>query len=134
MILHLKRLEKTKLYTMGKLYINHLYFCDTIEDTVRVLNSSKDKIYGKTSIPAGQYRVVLTLSPRFKRLLPLILDVPYFEGIRIHSGNTADDSMGCILVGEYVGNGYIKNSRKIENMLVDILEKTDEDITIIISD
>lgn len=77
-------------YTIGKLYINGEYFCDTLEDTVRDLKSDgSGKVYGETAIPSGEYAMVLTRSPRFKRILPRLLDVPFFEGILMHAGNYA---------------------------------------------
>ena len=110
-------------YTIGTLYINGKYFCDTLEDTVR---ASGVKIPGKTAISAGKYNVVLRNSPRFKRMLPLIIGVPMFNGILIHRGNTAEDSAGCILVGENKAKGKVLNSTKYEIALVEILKKHTE--------
>ena len=90
-----KRTFKGTEYTIGKLYIDGTYFCDTMEDTVR----TGEKIAGKTAIPAGTYKVKMTWSPRFKRYLPEILNVPNFSGVRIHAGNSALDTEGCILLG-----------------------------------
>lgn len=90
-----KRTFKGTEYTIGKLYIDGAYFCDTMEDTVR----TGEKIAGKTAIPAGTYKVKMTWSPRFKRYLPEILNVPNFTGVRIHAGNSALDTEGCILLG-----------------------------------
>jgi hypothetical protein len=92
--------------------------------------SYSEKKYGLTAIPYGTYNVILSMSNRFKRVLPLLLYVPEFSGIRIHSGNTADDSLGCILVGENKQVGKVLNSRKTENKLMQILNATDEDIEI----
>ena len=110
-------------YTIGKMYINGEYFCDTLEDKVRVMNSINDKIKGETAIPAGTYKITLEMSPRFKRKLPLLHDVPYFSGILIHRGNTAKDTHGCILVGENKVKGQVINSTKAEVALMDILTK-----------
>ncbi len=121
MNLRIERVFKGDKYTIGKLYIDGQYFCDTLEDKVRELSSKSDKIYGKTAIPEGIYDVILTYSPKFKRLLPLFLNVPYFKYIRIHSGNDEDDSSGCILVGENKIKGKVINSRITENRLMDIL-------------
>ena len=96
MKLTLKRNFKGADYTIGKLYIDGHYFCDTLEDTVRPANK---KISGKTAIPAGNYKVIKSYSPRFKKILPEILNVPNFTGVRIHAGNTAKDTDGCILLG-----------------------------------
>lgn len=90
-----KRTFKGTEYTIGKLYIDGAYFCDTLEDVVR----TGEKIAGKTAIPAGTYKVKMTWSPRFKRYLPEILNVPNFSGVRIHAGNSALDTEGCILLG-----------------------------------
>ena len=118
MELKLKRLYKKSDYTIGKLYVDGEYFCDTVEDTDRGLsqdmkNSTIDakKIYGKTAIPTGRYSVVLSYSNKFKKTLPLLKDVLGFSGVRIHSGNTAEDSLGCIIVGENKIKGGVINSR-----------------------
>lgn len=87
MKLTLKRNFRGPDYTIGKLYIDGHYFCDTLEDTVR---PSGEKIKGKTAIPAGDYKVIKSYSPRFKKILPEILNVPGFTGVRIHAGNYAD--------------------------------------------
>lgn len=127
----LKREILTDTYTEGKLYINGEYFCDTIEDKVRVLNNKEDKVYGKTAIPYGEYIVKLTYSNKMKRILPILLDVPYFTGIRIHSGNTAEDSLGCILVGVKLKDGYIIKSKDTEKKLLDRLKDNDIKIRIV---
>lgn len=94
MKLLLQRHMTTPAFTHGDLYVDGVFECVTLEDTVR-----DEKIKGITAIPAGTYKVVLTRSDRFNRIMPLLVDVPNFEGIRIHSGNTSRDSEGCILVG-----------------------------------
>lgn len=93
------RNEKSPTTTVGELHVDGIFECYTLEDRVRKLDSAKDKVYGMTAIPAGTYNVTLTHSPRFKRTLPLVNNVPFFEGVRIHPGNTAADTDGCILVG-----------------------------------
>lgn len=121
MLLTLKRTYKGPEYTIGKLYINKEYFCDTLEDTIR-----KEKIYAETAIPFGKYEVTITYSPRFKKNLPLLLNVPNFEGVRIHSGNTKDDTEGCILVGFNKAKGKVLDSRvtftKLMNKLKPVYE------------
>jgi len=86
--------------TLGKLFINGQFFAYTCEDTVRNQNGDcSKKIQNETAIDAGRYEVVLTFSNRFQKYLPLLLSVPCFEAIRMHGGNTAADSEGCILIG-----------------------------------
>ncbi|WP_239060755.1 DUF5675 family protein [Bacteroides sp. 519] len=124
----LKRTAKKREYTIGKLYLNDKYFCDTLEDTVRDL-SKEEKVPGKTAIPAGIYKVIVNKSPRFGRQLPKLLDVPHFTGILIHKGNTSNNTSGCILVGESIKNGMAFNSAYYEQELVELLCK-ETDITI----
>lgn len=122
MELQVQRIAKKSAYTIGRLYVNGERFCDTLEDCVRkICAGGKGKIKGKTAIPAGRYLVTLTRSPRFKRVLPLLHDVPYFEGVRIHAGNTAADTDGCILVGENKKVGMVLNSRATEESLMQVL-------------
>lgn len=122
--------------TIGRLFIDEVYFCDTLEDCNRDINhngvfdNSERKIYGETCIPFGEYKVEVTYSPKFKRKLPILLDVPNFEGIRIHRGNDIKDTLGCILVGDINKYNKLINSTITENALVDILSNTDEDIYI----
>lgn len=123
----LKRTDYRDTHTVGRLYINNDYFCDTLEDRYRDLSKEK-KIYSKTAIPKGVYKLVISYSPRFKRLLPLLLDVPFFEGIRIHAGNSSKDTSGCILVGSVkdVENDWISNSKSTESLLVKTLSQYNE--------
>ena len=118
MKLTIDRKYKKENYTIGKLYINGQYFCDTCEDKDRGLTQDMDentifdiKVYGKTAIPTGLYTLSYTYSPKFKKYLLLVNNVPGFSGIRIHAGNTADDSLGCILVGRNTQVGKVMNSR-----------------------
>ena len=118
MELTLKRIAKKDTYTIGKLYVDDEYFCDTLEDKDRELTSDmsledikKVKVYGQTAIPTGRYQVVMNMSARFKKVMPLLLNVPGFDGIRIHSGNTAADTQGCILLGQNKVVGKVINSR-----------------------
>jgi hypothetical protein len=86
--------------TLGKLYVDNQYLCETLEDTDRRLEDANNKkIPGKTAIPCGTYNMIVNQSARFKTLMPLVENVPQFEGIRIHAGNTAEDTEGCILLG-----------------------------------
>ena len=129
MKLTLKRIAFKDTYTIGKLYINGTYFCDTLEDRYRDLSKEK-KVPGETCIPFGTYKVIVNTSPKFKRLLPRILDVPHFDGILIHRGNTDKDTSGCILVGENKQVGRVINSTKYEEQIVSILLATSEPIEI----
>lgn len=129
MNLTLKRLNLTPNYTEGELYVNGVYFCKTLEDTNRDLNkngqfdNNEKKVYGETCIPYGKYKVILSYSSKFKRELPEILEVPNFQGIRIHRGNKISDTLGCVLCGEKVKNGYLSNSTPYEIKLVELLKQ-----------
>ena len=128
MILTLDRKYKLPTYTIGKLYIDGEYFCDTLEDKDRRLTDSmtvseidKIKIKKETAIPTGTYKVTITYSNSFKKNMPLINDVKGFEGIRMHSGNTNQDTEGCLLVGMNLERGKVLKSqetfRKLYKML-----------------
>lgn len=143
MKLILIRKYKKEDYCIGELYVNSTFFCNTLEDKVRDINKNgtfdcgEFKISGHTAIPYGEYEVIVNYSPKFKRELPRLLNVPHFEGILIHRGNTNKDSSGCILVGENKKKGMVLNSTKYEVELVNILKKAltkGENITIEITD
>ena len=133
----LNRIAKKAKYTIGKLYINDKYFCDTLEDTDRGLTQSmteqqigSKKVYGKTAIPTGTYRIIISYSNKFKKQMPLLLNVPGFAGIRIHSGNTEKDSLGCILVGKNKAVGKVLESRDTYSKLFSILQEANKKETI----
>ena len=86
------------------------YFCDTLEPTWRDYAHGGRKIKGRSAIPEGRYAVVISWSPKMKKWLPILLGVPMFSGIRIHAGNTAKDTEGCILVGQNLKRGMVLNS------------------------
>lgn len=142
MEIKVNRIARKGGYTIGKMYINGAYFCDTLEDTDRGLKSTMSvdeilarKVKTKTAIPTGKYDVILTFSPRFKRVLPLLLSVKCYEGVRIHAGNTAEDTEGCLLVGENKERGKVINSRATLEKLMSVLlecEKRKEKVTITI--
>lgn len=122
MELTLNRIFLGSSATIGELLINDKHLCDTLEDRVR---PEGEKVYGKTAIPEGTYEVKLTHSPRFKKILPEILNVPNFSGIRIHTGNSSKDTEGCILVGTWDGEkeDWVGNSRISFDELMTLLEE-----------
>lgn len=114
----LDRDVRTRHSTIGVLYVDGKFECFTLEDVDRNLTDAmtedavkQQKIFGQTAIPEGRYKVVLSMSNRFKRLLPEVLGVKGFEGIRIHSGNTDKDTEGCVLVGQTRSIDFVGNSR-----------------------
>lgn len=92
--------------TLGSMYVDGHWQSFVLEDAIR-----DEKIAGQTAIPAGRYRVDITPSQRFQRLMPILLDVPGFSGIRIHSGNVIADTEGCLLVGRTRGVARVGESR-----------------------
>lgn len=147
MELKLQRTALRDTYTIGHLYIGEEYFCDTLEDKVRDYNKDGDlsdegeaKVYAETAIPYGRYRITMNVqSPKFSKrasydwcrgYLPRLLNVPHFEGILIHAGNTAKDSGGCILVGENKVKGRVINSmatlHRLHDRLVQAKNKCEE--------
>ena len=129
MKLTLKRIALRQTYTIGKLYIDDVYFCDTIEDTVRDINKNgkfdnvEKKVHSKTAIPYGTYEIKWTYSPRFKKYTPQLINVPSFEGIRIHAGNTSADTEGCLILGENKQVGKVLNSRATINKFYPIIKE-----------
>ena len=127
MELILERIAKRKTYTIGRLYIRRRvddeylagiaddYFCDTLEPTWRDYANGAYKVKGRSAIPEGRYAVVISWSPKFKQWLPILLGGPEFnkqwQGIRIHAGNTSEDTEGCILVGKNREVGKVLDSR-----------------------
>jgi hypothetical protein len=127
MELLLERKYYKKDYIICRLYIDYKYFCDTLEPPYGALTSEMTGrqitivklCSGKLAIPTGSYRVIVNMSPRFKRPLPLLLDIPGFSGIRIHPGNMVKDTEGCILVGWNRHKGMVINSRSAVTLLMD---------------
>lgn len=101
----------TNVSTIGKLYVDGIFQCYTLEDKDRDLENGTEKVYGETAIPRGEYEVEITPSVRFQRDLPLLKDVPHFRGIRIHPGNGPEHTEGCILVGTGTSGDRLFNSR-----------------------
>lgn len=150
MKLTLKRIARKEGYTIGKLYIDDAYFCDTLEDRDRGLEQAmpldmikRIKVKGETAIPTGTYELSMRhISPKYSRkkafaftggVMPRLLNVPGYEGVLIHSGKTAADSEGCILVGENKAVGKVLNSMATFKALWSVLnQRKSEPITITI--
>ncbi|MEZ3475316.1 MAG: hypothetical protein K1V79_00100 [Alistipes sp.] len=134
MKIELKRIARKETYTIGHLSVDGRYICDTLEDRDRDDNRNgrfdggEKKVYAQTAIPNGTYKVTLEHSPKFSpkyggRKVPYLHNVPHFEGILIHTGNTADDSAGCILVGTNSATGRVTGSLVAFNKLLPMLEQ-----------
>lgn len=139
MNLTLRRIANKPTYTIGRLYVDGKYLCDVLEDYDRGLDDRMDieeikkiKVYGQTAIPTGTYRILMTYSPKYKKIMPLISGVKGFEGIRIHSGNTDKDTLGCLIVGKNNVVGMVTDSRNTYKKLFDILWKETDKILITI--
>lgn len=152
MELLLKRIAKQPTYTIGRLYINDEYFCDTLEDKDRGLNNSmslddikKIKVYGETAIPTGTYKIDMnTVSLKYSNpnkyayvkaydsKMPRLINVPGFDGVLMHAGNTDKDSYGCVLVGENKVKGKVINSQATWKKLMDVLLTDKDNITLTI--
>lgn len=151
MEIKVERKWKKETYTIGRLYINGKFFCNTLEDMDRGLKQSdpittiqKKKVYGETAIPTGKYKIEMdVVSPKYsavkwyqdlcKGKMPRLLNVPGFEGVLIHPGNTPLDTFGCILVGENKVKGKLINSREtFKNLYKQLRTAADnkEEITI----
>jgi hypothetical protein len=119
--------------TIGKLYVNGEYFCETLEDKDRGLHHDLSveenirlKVYGETCIPYGKYKVIVTPSVRLKRTLPLLVNVEGFQGIRIHKGNSKKDTLGCIILGTTRGVDAVYQSTIQEERIVKLLKDEKE--------
>ena len=128
-----ERKWKKPNYTIGIMSIDGKRFCETLEDTDRGLTQSmteqqirSNKVYGGTAIPPGTYGIIISYSNKFKKQMPLLLNVPGFAGIRIHSGNTEKDSLGCILVGKNKAVGKVLESRDTYSKLFSILQEANK--------
>lgn len=130
-------------YTVGRLYIDGVFFSNTLEDKVRDINKNgkfdngEYKVYAETAIPYGEYEITLdVVSPKFSKYqfykevcngkVPRLLNVPHFEGILIHCGSTANNSAGCILVGNNTIKGGLTNSKETFKKLYSILDKANK--------
>ena len=141
MKLKLVRKWRKEAYTIGDLYVDGKWFCNVIEDKDRGLDDSmtvreilNKKVKGETAIPTGHYNIEITYSPKYKRMMPLLIGVKGFSGIRIHSGNTSKDTEGCLLVGKNTKVGMVTESRNTyqrlfammqgqKNITIDIIRK-----------
>lgn len=147
MDLLLHRIARRETYTIGRLFVDGEYFCDTLEPTDRGLKQSlavevnrAKKRKGKTAIPVGRYRVAMNIvSNRFgkKKMyefcggrLPRLINVPAFDGVLIHIGNTSQDTEGCILVGRNTVIGKVMESRKTFTALYEVMSKAKGEIYI----
>lgn len=147
----LKRIAKKATYTIGKIYVDGQYVCDCIEDKDRGLKQSmtleqinKLKVFGQTAIPTGEYKVTLNvISPKYSKStwykqnangarVPRILNVKGFDGVLIHTGNTAADSQGCVIVGINDKVGIVSKSKETFKKLYQILQSSKDDITLTI--
>jgi hypothetical protein len=130
MNIELIRKIKTDTSTIGELIINDKVLCDTLEDVDRGLTQDMSeeaiktiKIDGETAIPTGTYEVIIDMSSRFGRMMPHILDVPGFQGIRIHAGNSDKDTEGCLLLGTYTGqDDWITKSKVAVALFMSIIQ------------
>lgn len=127
MKLLLKRDLLNSEFTLGELFIEGIHFCYTVEDVVRKPN--EPKVFGKTAIPYGTYKVIQTLSPHFGIITPRLVDVPGFQGVLIHSGNTAADTEGCIIIGTVRTENGVGLSRQCFTKLMEKI-KGINDLTI----
>lgn len=135
LLLVVDRAHKKDKYTIGNLSFKGFdeqgnlidkndFFCNTLEDRwCNFKNGIKDKIEKETAIPDGKYAVALTMSHRFKRILPLINNVPFFESVRIHRGNKAEDTEGCLLVGKNDSPGWVSNSTHWETEIIKLISQ-----------
>lgn len=137
MDLRLKRIDIGEDHILGELYVNKEFLCNILEPRLVDVNRNtffdgdEKKIWGESAIPYGIYKVVVTYSPAFKKRLPLLLDVPHFEGIRIHAGNTLKDTAGCLLPGE-VDRNYpkvirVNNSTPYVNKIISMIDNLPKD-------
>lgn len=129
-ILRLNRVYRAENYTIGHLYDGSEYICDTLEDKVRdynkdgdLLDAGETKIFGETAIPYGRYRVIVVQSPKFKRRLPYLMNVPHFTGILMHRGVTQLHTHGCILVGKNKQKGRLSDGPYWELKVKELIEK-----------
>ena len=131
-----RKVNSKSNYTTGVLYIakkhdtTFVLQCDTLEPQWRDLKTQQ-KVKGQTAIPEGEYKIVMAPSAKFGKNMPYLLDVPQFEGIMIHPGNTVDDTKGCILVGVKSGTGLLVSRATFEKIMKILNSEDDNTIEII---
>ena len=118
----IKREIKGNTYTAGKMYVDDWYFADTLEPKT-IDWSNEENTLGKTAIPEGTYKVEMRYSTKFKTQMPFLQNVPHFEGIMLHVGNSVRDSRGCILVGTRTFPSVLTHSRDAVNRLILLIEE-----------
>ena len=112
-------------FTLGHLYKDGVFFAFTCEDADRKLEGGGEKIKGDTAIPRGYYRLTVSESTRFKRVMPLVTPVPNFSGVRIHGGNTHEDTEGCPLIGVIRTSDGVRQCAESVTRLIEIIQKTE---------
>ena len=130
MKIEIKRDIKGNTYTAGKMYVDGRHFADTLEP--RTIDWSKEeKTLGKTAIPEGTYKVKMRYSTKFKTQMPYVQNVPHFDGIMLHVGNSVRDTRGCILIGTRTYPSVLTHSRNAVNRLIQLIEEHEgESITL----
>lgn len=118
MLIEIIRDDEFPTKTFGKMFIDGRYFGETLEDTDREMEKGGVKVYGESAIPRGRYPVTVSVSRRFGREMPEVLDVPGFRGIRIHGGNTERDTLGCPLLGQVRTGMGVANCKGINDRLL----------------
>ena len=133
MKLRVKRVFRGDSYTIGHMYIDEFdngdykYFCDTLEDKCRITDGDcSTKVYGETAIPEGTYKFIMPYLNKYRRKVPLLIDVPCFTGILIHAGNTIFHTEGCILVGKNKEKGKVLESKLTVDALTQILNNANQ--------
>lgn len=121
--LYLRRKTLLPTRSLGELYWETAFDCFTLEDKYRDLSTEK-KVPGETAIPCGRYEVIINYSKRFKRRMPLLLNVPDFDGIRMHAGNTPEDTEGCPLLGRVLHQNQVYESKKAFDAFFEKLDKS----------
>lgn len=122
----LQRNTFTEDSTIGTLKIDGVFECYTLEDVDRKLENGGGKIYAKTAIPRGRYELIMNFSNRFQTYMPLLLNVPQYEGVRVHVGNFAKNTEGCILLGDTKGTNFIGQSKSAYNRFLAKIKKVEK--------